>query len=131
MDTSRLRYNRGTSIVEVLVVMVILFVGILTVISLFPPGFLSVRRAENLTFAGRLAQYEIERWKNNVDNLPDGILPVDAAGNVLSNLFPGPPVSDDNALMFRRIVGETTRIPFGGWSTGPESRSIYIRKSVV
>jgi hypothetical protein len=123
---SYFRNRRGTSIVEVLVVMVILFVGILTIISLFPPGFLSVKQAQNLTFAGRLAQYEIERWKNNVDNLPDGVLAIDAAGNVLNDQYPGPPITADNAMAFRRIVGETTRIPFGGWSTGPESGSLYV-----
>lgn len=124
-----LRGNRGTSVVEVLVVMVVLLVGILTAIRLFPPGFASVRHAENVTFAGRLAQYEIERWKDNAQNLPDGVLPIgEVSGNlaVLNDLFPGPPVDDANASSLRRIIGETTRIPFGGWSTGPQSGSLYV-----
>lgn len=125
-DVSKLGRRRGTSLVEVLVVIVILFIGILVVVSLFPPGFLTVRRSETLTFAMRLAQYELEWWKNNPDNLPEGVLPINDSGDVLDDLFPGPPVKDDAAMAFRRIVGETTRIPFGGWSTGPESGSIYI-----
>ncbi|MBI2844425.1 MAG: hypothetical protein HYX78_13590 [Armatimonadetes bacterium] len=124
-----IRSNRGTSIVEVLVVMVVFLVGILTVVRLFPPGFKSVRHAESMTFASRLAQYEIERWKNNADNLPDGVLPIGLVGGtlqVLNDIYPGPPINDDNAGVFRRIIGETARIPFGGWSTRPESGSIYI-----
>jgi len=123
-----LRGNRGTSIVEVLVVMVVLLVGILTVVRLFPPGFTSVRHAESLTFASRLAQYEIERWKNNAANLPEGILPISATPPiiVLNGQKPGPPIDEQNATAFRRIIGETTRIPFGGWSTAPQSGSVYI-----
>lgn len=118
--------NRGTSVVEVLVVMVVLVTGILTVVRLYPPGFRSVRHAECMTLAGRLAQFEIERWKNNAENLPDGVLPIDESGVVQHALYPGPPVDDKNATSFRRILGETTRIPFGGWDTGPLSGSIYV-----
>lgn len=124
---NRIGNKRGTSIVEVLVVMVILFVGILVILQLFPPGFLSVRRAESMTFASRLAQFEIERWKNNAENLPEGILPVDSTGAVLNDLFPGPPINDTNATAFRRVIGETTRIPFGGWDGASGAKGcIYI-----
>ncbi|MEN6371501.1 MAG: hypothetical protein ABFD64_05750 [Armatimonadota bacterium] len=122
----RAKDNRGTSLVEVLVVLIVLVVGILTVVRLYPPGFRSVRHAEHVTLAGRLAQFEMERWKNNSENLPDGVLPIDSSGVVLNDCFPGPPVGDDNATSFRRIIGETVRIPFGGWSTGPLSGSTYV-----
>jgi type II secretory pathway pseudopilin PulG len=135
----QIKGNQGTSLVEVLVVMVVLLVGILTVVRLFPPGFKSVKHAESMTFAGRLAQYEIERWKNNAANLPDGVLPIGMVNGslaVLNDQFPGPPITDknddtgapidNNATTFRRIIGETTRIPFGGWSTGPTAGSLYI-----
>lgn len=122
----RAKANRGTSIVEVLVVMVVLVVGILSVVRLYPPGFRSVRHAECVTLAGRLAQFEIERWKNNSESLPDGVLPIDDSGVIVNSRFPGPPVDDDNATCFRRIIGETVRIPFGGWTTGPFSGSIYV-----
>jgi len=126
-----LRASKGTSIVEVLVVMVVLLVGILTIVRLFPPGFMSVRHAESVTFAGRLAQYEIERWKNNSANLPTGVLPIgtDATTGavvVLNDLYPGPPVDAKNATALRRIIGETVRIPFGGWDTGPVAGSLYL-----
>lgn len=110
--------------------MVVLLVGIMSAIRLFPPGFASVRHAESITFASRLAQYEIERWKNNAANLPDGILPIDdgtsGVAEVLNDQYPGPPVDDANSKLLRRVIGETTRIPFGGWSTGPQSGSTYL-----
>ncbi|MEN6520643.1 MAG: hypothetical protein ABFD46_05765 [Armatimonadota bacterium] len=122
----RAKANRGTSLVEVLVVLVVLVTGILTVVNVYPPGFRSVRHAECVTLAGRLAQFEMERWKNNSENLPDGVLPIDESGVILNDRFPGPPVDDDNATCFRRIIGETVRIPFGGWANGPLSGSVYI-----
>lgn len=124
-----IRGNKGTSLIEVLVVMVVLMVGILTVVRLFPPGFSSVRRAESMTFASRLAQFEMERWKNNTGNLPEGILPIGLVNGrleYLNNVNPGPPIDDTNSSCYRRVIGETTRIPFGGWSTGPESGSNYM-----
>jgi hypothetical protein len=102
--------------------MVVLLIGIMSVVRIFPWGFLSVRNAENMTFAGRLAQFEIERWKNNAQNLPDGVLPIDNTpdANILWDQYPGPLIKqepgNDNATTFRRIIGETTRIPFGGWA---------------
>lgn len=127
-----IRGSRGTSVIEVLVVMVILLVGILTVVRLFPGGFLSVRRAESMTMAGRLSQQEMERWENNASNLPDGILPVietivggKPVVDIDSNQCLVPDVTDSNALCMRKVVNETTRIPFGGWSNGPEAGSMY------
>lgn len=118
--------KKGTSVVEVLVVMVILFVGILIILQLFPPGFSSVRSAENMTIAGRLAQAEMERWKNNTANLPDGIIPIHDDSTAWDELFPGPQMNDDNATAFRRVIGETTRIPFGGWDPSSSDGSIYL-----
>ncbi len=126
--------NRGTTLVEILVVMVILLVGILTIVQLFPTGFSVVRAAESRTIAGKLAEGEIERWKNLSANLPAGILPIDQDGAVRSEWSPGPPfeafVVDPsggftapdgthyrrgNALNIRQVVGETTAIPVGSY----------------
>lgn len=114
--------NRGTSLVEVLVVMVVLAVGILTVIQMFPAGFSALKAAESQTIATRLAQQELERWKSMAANLPDGIVPVDESGNVINNQDPGPPFegviensdgsfSRGNALNVRQVCGEITPIP--------------------
>src|SRR2546427_4891389 len=74
MNNSRTRL--GISLIEVLVVLVLLLVGILSVIRLFPGGFLINQRTEQETLAGRLASQELNRHANAVENLPDGIVPV-------------------------------------------------------
>lgn len=114
--------RRGTSLVEVLVVMVVLLVGIMIIVQMFPTGFGVLRASESQTIATRLAQQELERWKSMAANLPDGIVPIDEAGNVINSQDPGPPfegITGDatagftrgNALNVRQILGETTPIP--------------------
>src|SRR5205085_9694371 len=66
----------GISLIEVLVVLVLLLVGILSVIRLFPGGFLANRRSEEQTLASRLSKQEMDRFANSVSNLMDGIVPV-------------------------------------------------------
>ena len=132
--------RRGTSLVEVLVVMVVLAVGIMTVIQMFPSGFRVIKAAESQTIATKLAQQEIERWKNMAANLPDGIMAVDENGNIQYQ-YPGPPFVDyqlnnpsdpnsgyqqvtvtasgaasyvrGNAFNTRQVVNESTLIPVG------------------
>lgn len=123
--------KRGTTLVEILVVMVVLLIGIMTVIQMFPTGFRVVRAAESRTIASKLAEGEIERWKNMPANLPTAILPIDDTGAVINTQYPGPPFTDftdagggiygrGNVLNIRQIYGETTVIPvpsyfqFGG-----------------
>jgi len=118
--------------------MVILLVGIMTVVQMFPSGFKVVRAAESQTIATKLAQAEVERWQNMPDNLPDGILPVliDYSTSpptiaIQNSQYPGPPFqafqtdangnyvmangiyTPGNALNIRQVFGETTAIPFG------------------
>lgn len=110
---------------EVLVVMVVIVIGILVVLRAFPVGFQSLRHAENVSIAGRLAQYEIEKWKNRAANLPSGILPIDpATGLVDLTLRPGPPTDDINSSCFRRVLGEVTRVPVGTYYDTPGSQDI-------
>ena len=132
-----LNNRKGTSLAEILVVMVILLVGIMYVVTMFPTGFRVVLAAESQTIATKLAQAEIERWKNMPDNLPDGILPLkvgysdtlDPNSDVLNDQPPGPPfevftaTSDPNqydpgnAINFRYVRNETTSIPVGSYFT--------------
>ena len=126
--------RRGTSLVEILVAMVVLLVGIMTVIQMFPTGFGVVRAGESQTIATRLAQQELERWKNMSANLPVGILPIDENGNVLNGQTPPPPFEDflkdpdtgawvkvgkryarGNALNVRQVIGESTLIPVASY----------------
>lgn len=115
--------RKGTSLVEILVVMLVLLVGIMTIIQLFPTGFRVVRAAESQTIASKLAQAEIERWKNMPGNLPDGILPVYSDETVINDQNPGPPFvgfaqemlggiyEAGNVLNSRWVRNETTTIP--------------------
>ncbi|MCE5200400.1 type II secretion system GspH family protein [bacterium] len=121
--------KRGTTLVEILVVMVILLVGIMTVIQMFPTGFGVVKIAESRTIATRLAQQELERWKNMTANLPTGILPIDDDEtngiNILNGQYPASDYASfikrgenwvrGNVLNIRWILGETTAIPAPGY----------------
>jgi len=123
---SILRDNRGTSLVEILVVMVVLLVGIMTIIQMFPTGFRVVRAGESTSVATRLAQQELERWKAMTGNIPEAIVPIGEDGVINSNQDVGPPfegwqqIGDNNgqpvyargnAFNFRQIIGETTFVP--------------------
>lgn len=129
--------RRGTTLVEILVTMLILLVGIMVVIQMFPVGFRVVRAAESQTIATKLAQAEIERWKNMPGNLPDGILPifVDYAVDpipspILNDQDPGPPFRGieagsgggfifGNAINFRYVRNEVATLPIASYfSTG-------------
>lgn len=121
-----MRDKRGTSLVEILVVMVVLLVGIMTIIQMFPTGFRVVRAGESKSVATRLAQQELERWKAMTGNIPEAILPIDEGGVINNNQAVGPPFEgwqkvvdiDGNvtyvrgsALCFRQIIGEATFVP--------------------
>lgn len=127
--------KKGTSLVEVLVVMVVLLIGIMTVIQMFPTGFRVVRAGESRTIATRLAQQELDRWKSMAANLPTGILPIDEnePPNVYNEQLSGPPFeaflkdangdwikignryARGNVLNIRMVHGETTTIPVGSY----------------
>lgn len=128
----RLKSREGISLVEVLVAIAIFVGGILAVMRMFPGGFMAVKHSQNVTLADRLAQAELERWRNRPANLPSGILPWGYDPNtgtytVLADTDPEdlrdptePPghwpdgfnmyyYTDVNK--FRRVHGEVTKIP--------------------
>ncbi len=125
------RYNRraGSTLVEILVAMVILAVGIMTVVRLFPVGFGIITGAENRTVATKLAQKGAEQWKTMAASLPSAIVPIDDNGDILSNQLSGPPfegvVEDGNSfyrgnvLNYRNVLEEKVKVPSGSYfSTG-------------
>lgn len=77
--TTRAVYGRGRrsgiSLIEVLVVMVVLAVGILSVVRLFPGGFFINKQTEARTLAARLAAQELNRYSTIQANLMDAVLP--------------------------------------------------------
>ncbi len=68
--------QRGASLVEILVVMVVLVVGIFTIIRIFPIGFDVLQYTGNVSVAERLATAEVDYWRHNQSSLPDGFAAV-------------------------------------------------------
>lgn len=69
---------RGTSLVEVLVVMVIFLLGILAVLQIFPGGIKVLAQSRDRAIGTALSRGEMERIKGRTDQLPEAILPVTA-----------------------------------------------------
>ncbi len=67
--------ERGISLIEVLVVIVILTIGIFSVVRLFPAGFFINKQTESRTLAARLASQETNRYTTAAANLMDAVLP--------------------------------------------------------
>ena len=70
---SRNAARRGTSLVEILVVLVILVFGILSVIRLFPAGFLVFRAAQNNGVGQRIGQSLLESVTQDASAIADGV----------------------------------------------------------
>jgi type II secretory pathway pseudopilin PulG len=129
--------QRGTTLIEILVVIVIFLVGILAVVQIFPRGFQILMTTRNNSVSGALAREAVEQLKASPDQLPEMILPAyysggsyivdpnynpgstDSTGNSLlpngnllrdgNTLGPWPLYSGPNVV--KRIVGEGRRVP--------------------
>jgi type II secretory pathway pseudopilin PulG len=77
--TAKRRQN-GTSLVEILVVIVIFLIGILAVVQVFPRGFRILLTSRNNSVATALGRAEVERLKERPDLLPDQVLAVQYVG---------------------------------------------------
>lgn len=119
-----IKNQKGVSLIEILVTMVIFTGGILYALRVFPSGFSTVRQSEYETIANKLAESELERLKGRVENLPESILAIDPENidnvlldidpmslKVLENVPAGKERFYSDANRIRRIVGEATRIP--------------------
>ncbi len=73
---NRSRLQRGTSLIELLVVIVILLIGILGVIQVFPGGFGVLRDRARSSEATQITRSMIESIKNRAEQLPEMIIPV-------------------------------------------------------
>ena len=127
----------GTTLIEVLVVIVVFLVGILAIAQIFPGGIRILNRARDNSVAVALARSQEEAMKSRPDLVPEAILPVrfvliagvytpivdstisnteyspqgtgiDSAGIVQGTNRPWQLQSGPN--VFRRIIGETHRI---------------------
>lgn len=73
---NRSRRTAGTSLVEILVVIVVFLIGILAIVQIFPGGFRLLGLTKSQSTSTYLARTEIERLKARPDQLPDRIVPV-------------------------------------------------------
>lgn len=68
------RTSIGSSLVEVLVVIVIFLVGILAVTQVFPRGLGIMKTSRNITVASQVARAELERLKGNSEQVAEAIV---------------------------------------------------------
>ena len=114
--------QQGASLVEVLIALLILVIGILAIIRIFPGGFIAIRDTQDANLADRLAQAQLEQLKQNNAFLldavymytPDGTFdgdfsPVDFNDDYPSTTAPNPAYNDINKA--RYISGERFIVP--------------------
>ncbi len=147
-----LKRTLGTTLVEVLVVIVVFLVGILAVIQIFPKGFQLLLLARSKSVAQSLARDTAESLAARSDELPEQIVAVHYVnGNLVidSNRDPndlgpiGVNLAKDGAMsdasanslgnwqgvtgsnVFRRVIGEGRRVPAPGAVGAPGSGTGY------
>ncbi|MDX2064657.1 MAG: hypothetical protein SFX74_02825 [Fimbriimonadaceae bacterium] len=102
------RSVRGTTLVEILVVIVVLLVGILAVVQIFPRGFQLLTFTRKNSMASALSRDEIERLKASVVAIPDAVISTDATAP-----------DRELGLMSGLEVTETGEARQGGTPIGP------------
>lgn len=139
--------EQGTTLLEILIVSLILLVGILTVVRVFPIGFGVVERGAYVTMAQRYAQTRATEYASKPEMLPDGVIPAVYLSSEYqgtrwwinddevrpTDLQPEPPTTGDAGLrawanapvQFRRIHQETTRVPRPAYGTST-NRGRYV-----
>jgi hypothetical protein len=80
------RRAAGTTLVEVLVVMVIFLLGMLAMMQVFPGGLRILRQNRDMTVGTALGRGEMERLTGKTVQLPEAILPVTAVWNLLGQV---------------------------------------------
>ena len=68
------RRQRGTSLIEIMVVLVVLLIGLFMALRIFPAGFGIIRANGNRSLATRLAEQQMSQMRSDVANLPSGVL---------------------------------------------------------
>lgn len=83
---NRSRRTAGTSLVEILVVIVVFLIGILAIVQIFPGGFRLLGLTRNQSVATQLGRSTIEYLKSRSEQLPDMVVPASfsrVGGNVV------------------------------------------------
>jgi len=72
--------NSGTTLIELLTVIVVFLVGILAIVQIFPPGLSVLRTTRGNTVANSLARSEVQRIQGQGNQLAEMIMPVSFIG---------------------------------------------------
>jgi type II secretory pathway pseudopilin PulG len=99
----RARYERGTSLIEIMVVLVILLVGIFLAVRIFPGGFGILRSNSNRTLATQFAQQQLAELRADGGSLPQGVLAT-SVDPVNGSLIFASNVDTDNLSPCRQIL---------------------------
>jgi type II secretory pathway pseudopilin PulG len=140
--------ERGASLIEVLVILVILLIGLGTVIRIFPIGLGTLRTTETRTLAVQLANQQAEQLKADAENLPQGVLlayfdangdrifdatedadslaPYTPNNTIAANAAVNPYYTDVNKYRF--IDGEVVKVPPPVITDDFGAASIYVAK---
>jgi prepilin-type N-terminal cleavage/methylation domain-containing protein len=146
LPVAKTRNGNGFSLIEILVVLVLLLIGILAILRLFPGGFLTIVRTAEMTAAQGLVDQQTNSYHNQISipesltaGLPDsngdiivipGIRPddlTDLSQLELQNVYSSQNISNplanyspyyfSNINKLRYVIGETFRLPISTAST--------------
>ncbi len=116
----------GTSLIELLVVIVVFLVGILAFVQIFPQGLNTLRVTRNNTLANSLARSEMQRIQGQSNQVAELIAPVTYVGgttafisiNTSANFNDLLPPVDDTATNTGRLTSDG-QVLIGGTPSGP------------
>lgn len=126
--TSGRPLNAGTSLVELLVVIVVFLIGILAIVQIFPGGIHILAATKNETVANQLAHTEMDRVRSFENSLPEQVVPIfytiDGTGALVGQLADrnvddfGP--QGNTISLNNNATAPTAQLPFNegvsGWS---------------
>ncbi len=125
-----MRRRRGFTLVEVLVAVIILLIGVVAALRIFPPGFRMFQESNDTSRAVSIMQGQIAEFQNHPESLPDAILPVDYSSpesmDWVKNKF------DFNDMQPIDYLGGNTwltrlKMPVAGDSTWPLWEPVSVR----
>ncbi|MGO8673067.1 MAG: prepilin-type N-terminal cleavage/methylation domain-containing protein, partial [Capsulimonadaceae bacterium] len=118
--------QRGLTLIEILIVLIILVIGILYVIRLFPAGFAIQRESRNTTAASRFAQQAIEVMTR--EGAPDGVYAgsvctVTSGGSAVEEGLVFDPTISPDSIGTQNALAGITATAYG--NTPPAGPTVY------
>jgi type II secretory pathway pseudopilin PulG len=115
----RAKRTVGTTLIEILVVIVVFLIGILAVVQIFPKGFQILLLNRNKVMAQALARDYVEILKSRPDQLPEQIVSAyyDGNGNLIidSSKDPNDLGTLGTSLNINGFCNDLNGLPLGSW----------------